>query len=101
MMRVLPDRLGYDQGSIRIDAAKNLDAFALTGDEAMLFLRIIRMRPIEREVFGFHGFRKRFLHRLLRWPACLIRLQTQIAAGDELNGGGLGWLGWHVGLSIF
>ena len=93
MMRILPDSLGNDQRRVGIDAAKNLDALALAGDEAVLFLRVVGVGAFDREALRFDRFDEGVFHRLLGGPAGLIRGETQIAAGDELDG----WLCRHGG----
>ena len=86
VMRVLPHGLRHDERCIGIDVAEDLDAFALTGDEAVLDLavhrRCARATPTPS---AFKRGGQRPLHRGLRRPAHLVRGESQVAAGDELD----------------
>ena len=86
MMRILPHGLGDDERCIRRDAAEDLDAFPLAGDEAVLLFRIVRMRPFDDAALGFESSGQSLLHGFLRGPAGLIGRKTQITAGDEVDG---------------
>jgi hypothetical protein len=86
MVRVLPHGLGDDERRIWRDAAEDLNALPLAGDEAVLLLRIIGMGSFDDAALGFESCGKGILHGLLRGPAGLIGGKTQIAAGDEVDG---------------
>src|SRR4051812_5278971 len=85
-MRVLPDSLRDDQRRIWIDPAEDFDALALAGDESVLRLWVVRMRPLHPITFRFHSIGEGAFHCGLSWPADLIGGETQIAAGDKLDG---------------
>ena len=88
MMRVLPHRLRHDQRCVGINAAKNLDALPLAGDEAVSLSGFVRVRTLNRPPLRFQRFGERLLHGLLGGPAGLIGSETQIATGDKLDGFG-------------
>jgi len=97
MMRVLPHSLGDDERRVRVNAAKDLDALPLAGDEAVLLFGIVRMRAPRFPTLGLEGFGERVLHGFLRRPASLVGGKAEIATGDDLDGlGGFGW-GVHGG----
>ena len=86
VMRVLPHGFGDDERRVGIEGAEDIDALALTGDEAVLILRLVRMGAPDDVAFGGHRRAKRRLHGGLRRPADLVGGQTKVAAGDELHG---------------
>ncbi len=81
--RVLPDRLGDDEGRLGVDLAEDLDPARLTVDEAVLLLGVVRMAPHDPRAELAEGLLHGLLEVLLRGPAALVRGEARVAARDE------------------
>ena len=81
--RVLPDRLGDDEGRIGIDLAEDLDPARLAVDEAVLLLGIVGVAPHDPRAELAERLLDGLLEVLLRGPAALVRGEARVAARDE------------------
>src|ERR1700685_316628 len=85
MVRILPDGLGHDERRLVVELRENLHSLPLRGDEAMLLLVAVPVRPDDRITLELNRPRERLFHFLLCRPALLIGGKPQVAAGDEIN----------------
>ena len=85
VVRVLPDRLGDDDGRLGIEAGKDVHSLALRGEKAVLLLLAIMVGADDRITLGLDGAGQGFFHLFLGRPAFLIGGEPQIAAGDEVD----------------
>ena len=83
MMRVLPNGFSDDERRFRVDRAEDFHAFFLRLNEAVLLIRLVRVRANEFVAFALDGLAKGGFHLFLRGPADLICGEAEIATGDE------------------
>jgi hypothetical protein len=86
VMGILPDGLGDDERGIGVNAsAKDLHAFLLATDKAMLLVFFVRVRADEVVTGPCYSRRQSSFHLRLSGPALLVGGQSQVAVGDELD----------------
>ena len=84
-MAVLPDRLGHKQRGLGVELAEDLDAHLLRINEAVLLLRVERVRAYNGPPFGSESFGEAGFHFRLLGPALLVGGEAQVAAGNKVN----------------
>ena len=85
VVRILPDRLGYDDGRFGVNVGEDFHAFLLRGDEAVLLFVAVLMGADDGIAFRFDGLSEGVFHLLLSGPAFLIGGKPKVAAGDEVH----------------
>ena len=93
-MAVLPDTLGDDEGSVRVNFSEYFHPHFLRIDKAMLFALVVRMRADDFPAFHPQSFIKDGLHSGLFLPTFLIGGKAQIAIGHQID---VLWFQWFGG----
>jgi hypothetical protein len=85
MMAVLPGRRRKNQSRLGIDPQEDIHAGALRGDEPVLELFVVGMRPHQLDPLLGKGSSQRLFHGALCRPASLVGGKPKVPAGHQQN----------------
>ncbi len=88
VMAVLPDRLGHNERRVCGYIAEDFHAVFLAVDEAVAFRLVEGVSAFDRIAFLVNGGGQVLFEGLLGSLTFLIGGSAEIAAGDEIDGGG-------------
>ena len=86
VVRILPRGKGHHQRLLRVDLPEDRAPVLLAVDEAVFFLRIVRMAARHPVALGLDGLRDGSLDLGLLRPALPIGRQPQVAVGNQGDG---------------